>query len=350
VDWARFPFEVDARLHLGAGAPTVRLRWVPTDQPFLPLDTQSVINNRSLNRDQASELPVGQLPLPVSNYAQDARWRLPAGMQPGHLCNAQWFATGEPWPTELPPTEYGPFWIPTCCGLFQDSPEGGLEVGGAAGDVLAYSDPTEGGLEVGGAAGDVLAYTDPTEGGLEVGGAAGDVLAYTDPTEGGLEVGGAAGDVFTPAGTPFYTNGIPDPTTNGYLVWGADEATSDFPATGETLVLFSLVVWVVTGDVPESVDWRIGSSAYGGDVATGTASADWSFLFTGGSGFDVWQLDAVVSVALGTGTYWLTLAGGVTEDADQMRWVYSFGGSSTAEATSFPPGPVVPSPWFRLDE
>ena len=69
-------------MHRGVGAPVVRLRWVFTDQPFFPVGTQCVINNRVWNEDTDTELVVGQLPLAESNYAQDERWRLPAGMMP----------------------------------------------------------------------------------------------------------------------------------------------------------------------------------------------------------------------------------------------------------------------------
>jgi hypothetical protein len=102
-------------VHRGDGAPVVRLRWVFTDQPFLPLGTQAVINNRVWNQDQASDLEVGQLPLVESDFVQDARWKLPAVALGAHQCHPEWFATGEPWPNSLPPTVYYGGWIPACC-------------------------------------------------------------------------------------------------------------------------------------------------------------------------------------------------------------------------------------------
>jgi len=103
---------------------------VYTDLPFLPLGTECVINNRRWNADQESELSVGQLPIALSNYEQDARWRLPAGLKKGHMCHPEWLSTGEPWPNDLPPTvSKAPFWIPECC-LFDDLLAGGFEMGG----------------------------------------------------------------------------------------------------------------------------------------------------------------------------------------------------------------------------
>lgn len=108
---------MNAKVHRGEGAPVVRLRWVYTDQPFLPLGTQSVINNRVWNEDQYSDLAVGQLPLVECNYKQDARWVLPAFKFDGHQCHPEWFAVGEPWPvpSDLPPTVSLAGWVPECC-------------------------------------------------------------------------------------------------------------------------------------------------------------------------------------------------------------------------------------------
>jgi hypothetical protein len=94
----------------------VRLRWVFTDQPFLPLGTNCVINNRVWNEDQDSDLVVGQLPLGESRYRQDARWVLPEGRPVSTPCHAEWLAVGEPWPTALAPMEYDVYHIPFCCG------------------------------------------------------------------------------------------------------------------------------------------------------------------------------------------------------------------------------------------
>lgn len=109
---------MDARVHLGEGAPVVRLRWMFTDQPFLPIDSQCVIMNRIWDQDQVSELSVGQLPVLQSRYKQDARWVLTPLVIAGHMCHPEWLSTGEPWPvpSTLPPVVVGPpYWIPACC-------------------------------------------------------------------------------------------------------------------------------------------------------------------------------------------------------------------------------------------
>lgn len=86
-----------------------------TNQKFAPPGTPNIITNRIWDEDQIDVLEVGQAPLVTSNFVQDARWQLPAVALGAHQCNPQWFATGEPWPTSLPPTVYYGGWIPACC-------------------------------------------------------------------------------------------------------------------------------------------------------------------------------------------------------------------------------------------
>jgi hypothetical protein len=122
VDWIRFPHEVDAVLHRGEGAPVVRLRWMYTDQPFLPVGTQSAIMCRVWDADPHADLDVGQLSQNKDNYVQDARWIVTPNLDNTHQCHPEWFATGEPWPTSLPPTVYDEHGIPDCCEQIQPPP------------------------------------------------------------------------------------------------------------------------------------------------------------------------------------------------------------------------------------
>jgi hypothetical protein len=210
VDWIQFPFEVNARVHDGPGAPIVRLRWVYTDQPFLPVGTGCVVNNRVWNEDFYSDLPVGQLQQVIADYVQDARWKIPPQLAPGHICHAEWLPTGEPWPNDLPPQEYTCNDWPICCDIADDCPRGGLALGGSAGDVYHGTDSTSGGMVVGGSTGDSYRPPDSVEGGVSIGGSAGDVYSEPDPAEGGLELGGATGDVYS----------APDPTAGGMELGG----------------------------------------------------------------------------------------------------------------------------------
>ncbi len=265
MDWIQFPFEVNARVHLGPDAPVVRLRWVFTDAPFLPVGTGCVILNRVWNEDFWSELPVGQLPNGEADYHQDARLRLPPGFQSNHICHPEWLATGEPFPNDLPPQEYTEDGIPVCCG-WEPATRGGVQLGGAAGDVyyMRYTDPTSGGAVVGGSAGDVYTapFTDPASGGVEVGGEAGDVYSAPDPTEGGVEVGGEAGDVYS----------APDPTEGGVEVGG--EAGDGYlpPLHGEIVYPPGTFTFIAESSAPHWIEcWAPGGNGSGqvADMAPG---------------------------------------------------------------------------------
>lgn len=212
-DWIRFPFEVSGRVHDGPDAPIVRIRWAYTHLPFPKVGTPRVILNRKLNLDQISDERVGQLAIFESNYKQDARWKTPADLNGAHQCHPEWLATGEPWPNDLPPTVYMTDGVPVCCRQDDDPAFGGLDLGGAAGDVftpnnvlggfqmggtvastLVYVNGTNGGLMIGSTAGDLFQIADPAAGGLALGGAAGDLVASEDAAAGGLALGGEAGD------------------------------------------------------------------------------------------------------------------------------------------------------------
>lgn len=182
-----------------------------TDAPFLHVEGGCVIMNRIWDADQISELPVGQLPTLEADFVQDERFTLPPGFHSNHVCREEWLATGEPYPNDLPPTEYDDYQIPVCCGFVTDSPRGGVAVGGSAGDTYRPSDSTVGGLVIGGSAGDGYRPPDSLVGGLYVGGAVGDSYRPPDSAVGGVVIGGAAGDSHRP----------PDSTAGGVEIGGS---------------------------------------------------------------------------------------------------------------------------------
>jgi hypothetical protein len=191
VDWARDPFTALARLHDSPDAPWITTRWFVTDcSQTIPL---SIINNRIWDAEPWKFRPVGMAPKWMSQWRQRPYWSKPIGLNCDHICHREWFTTGEPWPVTLPDTKYDLEWIPECCG--RNAAEGGLEIGGEAGDKRGYKNPTSGGLQIGGQAGDVLRYTDGSLGGVEIGGEAGDVQGRADAASGGVEIGGEAGDL-----------------------------------------------------------------------------------------------------------------------------------------------------------
>jgi hypothetical protein len=163
VDWIRAPFEVWARIHDALDAPVVRLRWMFTAAPSVVPPDGIAVNNRVLDFDQESDLVVGQFPLAISDYKQDYRWKLPAGLPNGHVCEQRWFSTGEPYPNSLPPSRWSASGYPDCCGVIIEPAKGGLAFG------AARLDQVSGGFALGGAAGDLFAPPLEVSGGFALG-------------------------------------------------------------------------------------------------------------------------------------------------------------------------------------
>ena len=153
------------------------------------------VNNRALNYDQETPFAVGQFPLVQSDYKQDARWKLPAGLPNGHVCESQWLATGEPWPNNLPPSRWSESNWPDCCGVMVEGTRGGLAFG-------SLPERVSGGLAFGGSAGDVFAPAVTVSGGLAFGGFVLDRFTTPVPVSGGYGLEVVVIAVFTPVVLP----------------------------------------------------------------------------------------------------------------------------------------------------
>lgn len=115
VDWSRRPYSTLARFFDAPGAPVVQIQWYQTDLPPIPPDTTTVINNRDFDPEGYTELSVGELSTIDAPRDFNNRWSRPPLLMGEHICHAEWFPIGEPYPTDLPPTTYLEGWIPTCC-------------------------------------------------------------------------------------------------------------------------------------------------------------------------------------------------------------------------------------------
>jgi filamentous hemagglutinin len=242
----------------GPGAPVVTFRWYFTDLPMF--DGVTVINNRVFDSDPWKNRPLGELPSETKQFRMDYGRRAPRGTTGRHICHLEWFRTGEPYPNDLPPNEYQPNGIPLCCQAFADATAGGLEVGGAVGDVSEGIDATAGGVQLGGAMGDAVEHVDATAGGLQLGGAMGDAVEHVDATAGGLQLGGAMGDAVEHV----------DATAGGLQLGGAmGDAVEHVDATAGGLQLGGAM-----GDAVEHVDATAGGLQLGGAMGDAVEHVD----------------------------------------------------------------------------
>ena len=129
-----------------------------------------------------------------------------------------------------------------------------------------------------------------------------------------------------------YSNGGINGTINGWNVSNGWQVSDSFAITtgSSTVTGFDGGFWVDPGDTPVQVDWSIGTSAFGSSLGSGTASLS-NTLFCSGCGFgfyDIYTSTASgLGVALGNGTYWLTLQNAITAGAGGMYWDENDGAS-----------------------
>ena len=105
---------------------------------------------------------------------------------------------------------------------------------------------------------------------------------------------------------------------------------------GEDSLLFGAVV----PPVPLNVDWSIGSAPFSASVAAGTAGLSTSGGTSVGGTTDLWSYSssfALPSLALGPGTYWLTLGNGTDSGLGNTYWSASNAKAGDAELLSKPP-------------
>jgi len=106
--------------------------------------------------------------------------------------------------------------------------------------------------------------------------------------------------------------------------WGIDsyEVSDSFTvSSGATITAFNFVGWTDVGQLITTVNWSIGTSPDGTNIASGTGAAvtaSYDSTATYGSGtYDIntYTVTGLSAALAGAGTYWLTLTGAVASDA-----------------------------------
>jgi len=101
------------------------------------------------------------------------------------------------------------------------------------------------------------------------------------------------------------------------------------------------------GDTPLTVDWSIGTSFFGADVASGTGNLTNTFDFTNGFGDDVYtsafSFDNL-NVFLQPGTYYLTLQNATSVEGNPVYWDQNSGPSQAMDSSLG----SVPSETFQI--
>jgi len=160
---------------------------------------------------------------------------------------------------------------------------------------------------------------------------------------------------------PIYSNGSISGETQAWdISVGSNYAVTDSFTVSSSATLTNAVVslFVFTGTTPLSVDWSVGTTAFGSDVGSGVASTGnatlsntFEYYF---HSFSVYESTITLpgNMVVDPGaTYWLTLQGATTNPLDDLLWGQSAGASSafTGDPEYEDPGTPITSEFFQLN-
>ena len=122
-------------------------------------------------------------------------------------------------------------------------------------------------------------------------------------------------------GGVLYTNGPVNGTINAWTISNSFAVSDSFTTTGGIATAFDFGGWNYPTDVTVTVDWSIGTTDGGNDIASGTASL--SNISYGPNGFGAYVYlysGSLPSVSLAAGNYWFTLQNGITANSSTAFW------------------------------
>jgi hypothetical protein len=129
-----------------------------------------------------------------------------------------------------------------------------------------------------------------------------------------------------------YDNGPINGTVEGWTInFGFAVSDSFTLSNPTTLTSAQLGLWLYQGDTASSLDWAIGTSAFGSDEGSGTASLTNVFQYTNGFGYDIYESSFPLSATLNAGTYWLTIQNLSVSNGDPGYWDENNGPSMAQE-------------------
>jgi hypothetical protein len=104
-------------------------------------------------------------------------------------------------------------------------------------------------------------------------------------------------------------------------------------SSAATITGATFASWTDPGATVSGMQWAIGNSAFGTNLASGWQSNPYTGYI--GSYYGYWDIDSnavsIGSLLLGAGTYWLTLSNGTATDYGTVAWDESNGPSSAID-------------------
>ncbi len=132
-----------------------------------------------------------------------------------------------------------------------------------------------------------------------------------------------------------YSNGPVNGTVEGYTINFGFSVTNSFTLSSDGTANSAVIgIWNMPGDTIQQLDWSIGSTTFGSDIASGTAATSDIFLFNNEYGYPIYaDTFSLPGVSLSAGTYWLTLQNAVATNSDPAYWDQNSGPSSAQDSS-----------------
>jgi hypothetical protein len=130
-----------------------------------------------------------------------------------------------------------------------------------------------------------------------------------------------------------YDNGPINGTVDGWTInFGYQVSDSFTVASAVNLASAQISLWLVPKDVPATVDWSIGTSPFGSDISSGTATLNNTFLYNNTYGYDLYNSTLALSGAVSPSTtYYFTLQNATVSNGDAVYWDENGGPSSASK-------------------
>lgn len=144
--------------------------------------------------------------------------------------------------------------------------------------------------------------------------------------------------------TTLYDNGPINGTIDAWTInYGYAVSDSFSLWTSATITGFQFGVWAYPSDTPQTVDFAIGTSPFGGTFTTVPLQSE--FLYNNQYGYDI-DLETVsnLNIFLEPGEYWLTLQNAVTTQGQPLYWDENSGASQAQESSLG----TIPSESFQI--
>ncbi len=132
-----------------------------------------------------------------------------------------------------------------------------------------------------------------------------------------------------------YDNGPINGTINAWTINYGYSISDSFTLSAPTMLTSAQIgMWMFPGDRPTSVDWSIGTSAFGSDLSSGMSSMTNGSATNNGFGYDVFESNFAINGTLAAGSYWFTLQNLADPSGNPGYWDENDGSSAAVSSAN----------------